>query len=57
MNHNKGIVGAQAPELWMAYVTKAQHKEGPMRLKSVTVWLSHVAKVRHGGDEISLLTK
>ena len=51
----KAILGAWAPKLGMAHVTKAQHKEGPMRLRPVTVWLAHMAKVRHGGDEISSL--
>ena len=51
------FVGAWTPELGMACVTKAQHKEGPTQLRLITVRLAHIAKARHRGDGISSLTK
>jgi len=40
-------------ELGIAHVTKAQHKEGPMRLRPVIMRLAHMAKARNRGDGIN----
>lgn len=50
-------IGASALELGMTHITKAQHREGPIRLRPVRVGLAHVAQVRNGGDGISSLIK